>query len=320
MRKKEKKMLDELLGTMKAAHEELKELIKRHNTDGAKELLAGCQEAAVAIGTAVEKSEGEGSRAVESLERYCELLYTTLLDITMGEKSARSICRRLSTNLEEAECLIKELPLTYEIFFLPYKASMWDSMESVWLEASKDDSVNCHVIPIPYYDRNPDKSFGKRKWEKDLFPSYVPTEDYRKCDLEAIRPDAVFIHNPYDGNNYVTSVEPAFYSSRLNKITDLLVYIPYFIVLGDNVPEHFCASSGVINSHITIVQSETVRQTYLRVLREKCGLTEKEFEKLGFERKILALGSPKIDKVLKTSRNDIDIPEDWQRKIYGENI
>ena len=34
-----------------------------------------------------------------------------------------------------------------EIVFLPYKASMWDSMESVWKAAAEDDECEVYVVP-----------------------------------------------------------------------------------------------------------------------------------------------------------------------------
>ena len=47
----------------------------------------------------------------------------------------------------------------------------------------------------------------------------------------------------YDEFNYVTSVHPDFYASKLHGYTDCLVYIPYFVVNGD-IPEHMCFTSG----------------------------------------------------------------------------
>ena len=52
---------------------------------------------------------------------------------------------------------IKHL-LQKKIFFLPYKASMWDSLESVW-KAAVEDKEHCeaYVVPIPYYDIDSDE-------------------------------------------------------------------------------------------------------------------------------------------------------------------
>ena len=39
----------------------------------------------------------------------------------------------------------------------------------------------------------------------------------KEYDIEKRRPDVIYIHNPYDKGNFVTSVHPAFYSDELKK-------------------------------------------------------------------------------------------------------
>jgi hypothetical protein len=113
------------------------------------------------------------------------------------------------------------------IYFLPYKSSMWDSLESVYLAAKDDPSCEAYVMPIPYYDRNPDGSLGKMHYEAGQFPADIPVVDYRQVDLQAVCPDIIYIHNPYDYANYVTTIAPEYYAEQLKKLCKLLVYIPY---------------------------------------------------------------------------------------------
>lgn len=203
--------------------------------------------------------------------------------------------------------------------FLPYKASMWDSLESVWKAADADPDCDAYVIPIPYYDKNPDGSVREMHYEGDEYPDYVPVMDYRAYDLEKRHPDMVFIHNPYDNNNYVTSVLPCFYAEKLKQCTDLLVYIPYFI-LGEISPDndaaiegmkHFCTTPGVFHANKVIVQSEDMRQVYIKVLTEITGERTRTY----WEEKILGLGSPKVDKVMSISQDEVKISEKWRRII-----
>ena len=137
----------------------------------------------------------------------------------------------------------------------------------------------------------------------------------------------MFIHNPYDDCNYVTSVHPFFYSSNLKQYTNQLVYIPYFI-LGEIDPEnkeavegmkHFCTVPAVINADKVIVQSEAMRRVYVNVMTEETAKNEsparqREIRKY-WEEKIDGSGSPKVDKVLRTSREGLEIPEEWLRLI-----
>ncbi len=96
----------------------------------------------------------------------------------------------------------KEEHFKKEIVFLPYKASMWDSLESVW-RAAYEDKDNClaYVIPIPYCDRNPDGTAKEWHCERDLFPKDVPTLDWQEVDLKTMHPDVIFFHYPYDDCN-----------------------------------------------------------------------------------------------------------------------
>jgi len=95
--------------------------------------------------------------------------------------------------------------LKKEIVFLPYKAAMWDSLESIWMAAAADtEHCNTYVVPIPYADRNSDGTAKAWHNEKELFPNYVPVIDCESFDLEALHPDIIFFHNPYDACNQFT--------------------------------------------------------------------------------------------------------------------
>ncbi|MBQ7479974.1 MAG: hypothetical protein IJT01_13940, partial [Selenomonadaceae bacterium] len=77
------------------------------------------------------------------------------------EKDAIALCEELLRHLAaETE---KEKKFKKDIVFLPYKASMWDSLESVWKAAEEDkEHCNAYVVPIPYADLTPDR--GVAEW------------------------------------------------------------------------------------------------------------------------------------------------------------
>ncbi|WP_196590708.1 hypothetical protein [Pectinatus frisingensis] len=197
-----------------------------------------------------------------------------------------------------------------EIIFLPYKASMWDSLESIW-QAAAADKENCdaYVIPIPYCDRNPDGSAAQWHCEADQFPSYVPITDYREYNIAKHRPDVIYIHNPYDGYNRVTSVDSSYYSSELKKYTNMLVYVPYF-VSGPAVSEDICQAPGIVMADHVIVESEKIKKQYETYYPG--GNPPKD--------KFLALGSPKFDKVLSSKKEDFVLPDNWEKIINGRKI
>lgn len=315
MRKYIKKQVLEICSAMGRANELLRRGIEIKNIDCVMGMLCEQQDAAVRIGEVVEQTEGEGHHAVKLLEEYYELLWQ--ISQTNDQLKQLKLSKQLRHLHIQVENSLKwEIPVQYEVVFLPYKASMWDSLESVWMAAKEDNDCSCRVIPIPYYNKNPDGSFREQIYEGDLFPKYVPITDYREYSLEEIQPEVVFFHNPYDHNNSVTSVAPEFYSDRLRNQTDMLVYIPYYIEIED-VGDNQCITPGVLNAHKVIVQSESVRQTYLRVWKTRLGYSDEQALKAGFYEKISALGSPKIDKVIHTKRENTVLPDEWEEKIYG---
>ena len=294
----------------------MEDLLKEQRADDVALLLADCQECAIAIGSKLEKVYGEDLQTIHLLEAFCEQLYQ--MSLVLEEKEAfekRIGLMQILTDIREA--LKKEMKK--EALFLPYKASMWDSLESVWMAADEDEEYIARVMPIPYYDRGEDGAFKELHWEGDEFPKNVPITHYEEYSLEEHEPDMIFIHNPYDAYNRVTSIHPNYYSDKLKRYTEKLVYIPYFI-LDDAKPtdhafveskKHYCLTKAVINADVVIVQSEDMRQIYINVLSKEFG--ERTREK--WEKKILGLGSPKTDKVMNTRKEDIDVPEEWLQMI-----
>lgn len=348
MRKAQKKKIEDLLGLLDQAHDEIRTAIEQKNIPAALRLLADCQDGAIVIGNLIEKTEEKALDTIESIEEYCELVYQVYeelgQDVPVQGNKIYKVLRKAVSQVRDR--FRQEIKVRLEVVFLPYKASMWDSLESVWKAADEDLDCDAYVIPIPYYDRNPDGSFGEMHYEADLYPDDVPVIKYDDYDFENRKPDMIFIHNPYDDCNYVTSVLPYFYSRNLKKYTERLVYIPYFI-LDEFDPEdknalennqHFCTVPGVINADQVIVQSEAMRKAYIKVITKyileqsfdpysaKAGRSgsikaaERDIRK-HWENKILGLGSPKVDKISNTKKEDVEIPEQWLnviRKPSGE--
>ena len=73
-------------------------------------------------------------------------------------------------NKEESSKKIK-------VAFFPYKISMWDSLESIWEAADRDESCECQVIPIPYYSKNTDGEFEKEHYVGAAVAKKVPIID-----------------------------------------------------------------------------------------------------------------------------------------------
>lgn len=327
MRKAQKRQIDETIRQMEEAHNEVKRCAEQKNIVQAQEFLSDCQNAAIAIGTLIEDTEGEGHPTVTALEEYCEQVYRIHENLAAEGVNTNKIYKSLRQKLIKVENSIRnDIKIRTEIVFMPYKASMWDSLESVWKAADADPNCDAYVIPISYFDKNPDGSFKEEHYEGDQYPDYVPITRYDKFDLKKHMPDVIFIHNAYDDWNLVTSVHPDFYSRNLKKYTEELVYIPYF-VLGEIEPDneqavegmkHFCFMPGIINADKVIVQSENMKKIYVREYlkaAKESGLMGKHLDREYLEKKFLGTGSPKIDKILNTKKENLEIPEEWLKII-----
>lgn len=315
MRKIQQQKVLELLHTLNEANTEIRRFLPRKELSTVSRLLCDCQNTAVLIGNYIERLMGEGTEPVALLEEYCEILYKISVEIDNTGNDAGFI-KRLKKQLIKIEGSVKQnlTPDRIEIVFLPYKASMFDSMESVWLEAKDDPQCDAYVIPVPYYDKLPDGTLGRMHYEGDKYPDYVPIVDWKSYNIEERHPDIIVIHNPYDDNNYVTSIHPDFYCKRIKDFTDLLVYIPYFVCI-DDVQRHFCVCDGTILADKVIVQSEEIRQTYIREFRK---FENKNRCKNGFGNpvtKFVALGSPKFDAIINMKPEACPIPNEWLRLI-----
>lgn len=327
MRRVQKKEILEVLWSFNKAHEEIKNELHQNNnhlTQRIQNMLCECQELAISLGESIEKLEGEGHAAVKNIESYCETLFEVYTEIGGADDNGvneNKIYKMLRKQLLKIENSVKnDITVRKEVIFLPYKASMWDCMESVWMAAMDDESCDAYVIPIPYYERNSDQSLGKMHYEADEYPDDVPITEWRKYRIEERRPDIIYFQNPYDNWNYVTCVHPQYFSDELKKHTDMLVYLPYFVGVNDSVGEHLCALPGVMNADRVIVQSEKVKEIYIESIRE----FEREYNcKGGFgdlEQKILPLGSPKLDRIGRViDGGKVQIPEEWKAKVYKSN-
>lgn len=324
MRKFQKQQILEVIESIHAVHEHCRDRLSTQEYQTVQNLLADCQDAAIQIGGLIEQLEGEGTEAVRCLEQYCEKLYQ--VNVQLETISPQEAYQCLEEALSRAENAVNDMPVRKEVVFLPYKASMWDSLESVYLAAREDENCDAYVVPIPYYDKLPDDSLGELHYEGNEYPADIEITYYEDYNLEERRPDAIYIHNPYDRCNIVTCVPERFFCSNLKKYTDCLVYIPYFI-LSEIEPDdqaaidtmkHFCFLPGTIWADKVIVQSEKMRQIYINEYKKaakEAGLTGEYIDRKKLDEKFLGLGSPKLDKVHGIRRENLEIPEEWRKII-----
>lgn len=319
MRNFQQKKILEMTQTLAEANAEIKRLFLQGEVSTFQQVLADCQEFVAAICGFIEEIEGEGTQTVALLGEYYELLYRASL--AAEQKKSRSFLKHLKEQLSKIINSVKiELkPNKLEVAFFPYNASMWDSLESVWLAANADPCCEAYVVPVPYYELLPNGTFGKMHYEGSEYPGNVPITDWREYNIETRCPDVVFIHYAYDNMARNARIHPDFYSKRLREHCDQLVYIPYFIPIDDVVEDYCVTLPGVLYADRVIVQSEAQRQSYVNLF--------KRYDKQGGwngcfgnpMEKFVALGSPKYDKVQSVKKEEYFLPEEWERRLYRKD-
>lgn len=304
MRKRDKKQILELIHTLEETNRLLVSMLHNASDDELMEILSDEQAAAISIGNRIEELEGEGTEAVKILEQYCEMLWQITQEAERENKHQG--LEQLIELIVREKKVISNIRETIDIVFLPYKASMWDCMETVWRAAEEDPDCNAYVIPIPYFDLKPDGSAGEMHYEADLMPAYVPITSYRDYVLSNMLPEIIYIHNPYDEYNKVTSVHPDFYSSVIKDYTDMLVYIPYFITAG-RLPETHSYLPAYVYADKVILQNEKMIEDISEDIPRK---------------KLLPLGSPKTERLIwmETHKEQLDFPEEWKKRANGRKI
>lgn len=262
-------------------------------------ILENCQSCAIVVGNEIE-CERKNLYIVEKLEEFCEILYQISV---CDDYEALYICgQNLFNDIFDD---INRIDITYKVVFMPYKASMWDALESIWKAFGEDKRFECSVVPIPYYEADVEQKEWIPRYEGQLFEEDVEVIHYDTYNLEYEKPDLIFVHNPYDDCNCITSVHPNFYSANLKKYTDCLVYVPYYLNLGfissnqRNLPSYN-------NMDYMIVQNERAK--------ENC-------KGDSYYNKILPFGSPKFDKIINCERSGFyEIPNDWKDILQGKKV
>ncbi len=141
-------------------HTTIKRTLDARNLAATLELLEQCQNCAIGLGEKIEAMEGEGFPTISLLENYCEVLYQIYEKVLQSAGiNSNQVHNTLAKELIRIGNSIKnsiknDIHIRSEAVFLPYKASMWDSLESIWKAAVL---VRCTMkeINIPIMSPSP---------------------------------------------------------------------------------------------------------------------------------------------------------------------
>ncbi|MBE5885005.1 MAG: hypothetical protein E7284_01180 [Lachnospiraceae bacterium] len=307
MRRYIKRQIIDMIESMLQACDYLRKSIGQNTMSSYVELrndLDACVECILVYSAEESKVFPNFQESVFAFSRYSAFFFEEK-NIEKKKSDNMSMIKSLESALN---ILINDIPNDrLEIVFMPYKADMWFSMETIWEAALEDDECNVKVVPIPYFDITNPRNISLH-YEAERFPSKVECVHYNQYSEAKSHPDIIVIHNPYDDANNMTRVPERFYSSVLKQNTGKLVYSPYHTFAtysGDrNIP--LLAAPATLNSDVIICQSRRLKEIY---------------EEIGFPKDMLVdFGSPKIDAIVNNKNAKVEIPEDWKKKISNKKV
>ena len=272
----------------------------------------------------LEKFRGSSKYLFDKILRECNKLVDEIdiSDCSFEEHEALGEYKRLINSPEyDADLIQKALDVffqqiqeeneTYRVLFLPYKYSMWDSFASIFDAAKEAENCETYVMPIPYYDKDQEGNFTEMHDESGSYPDAVGIISWQDNQVDEIDPDVIFIHNPYDGNNRVTSIHPKYYTNKLVCKDRVVIYVPYYVSYTDDEGISVFMGGAEYYTDYVIVQSEWYKEKFeLEMLKHNI---------LNNGNKFIVLGNPKYDKIRSLNKYEYPLKDDWKEKLFDES-
>lgn len=246
----------------------------------------------------------------EALEEYKKLINSPEYNADLIKKAIDVFSQQIQ---EEKE--------TYRVLFLPYKYSMWDSFESIFEAAKEDENCEAYVMPIPYYDKDQDRNLTEMHDESGLYPDNIGIISWQDNQIDEIDPDVIFIHNPYDGNNLVTSIHPEYYTNKLTSKNRIVIYVPYYVSYTDDEETLTSIGGAEFYADYVVTQSEWYKKRFEQLVddyKKKDDELNDLIVSYDNGNKFVVLGNPKYDKIRSLNKYEYPLRDDWKEKLLDE--
>ena len=264
----------------------------------------------------LEKFRGSSKYLFDKILRECNKLVDEIdiSDCSFEEDEALGEYKKLINSPEyDADLIKKALDVffqqiqeeneIYRVLFLPYKYSMWDSFASIFEAAKEDENCEAYVMPIPYYDKDQEGNFTEIHDESGSYPDDIGIISWQDNQVDEIDPDVIFIHNPYDGNNRVTSIHPKYYTNKLVCKDRVVIYVPYYVSYTEDKKVMVTMGGAEFYADYVIMQSEWYKKQFEQILSDYKKSDDDLNDLIAFYdngNKFVVLGNPKYDKKLET--------------------
>ena len=187
----------------------------------------------------------------------------------------------------------------FSIAFLPYKRSMWNSMESVY-EECKASGAEVHCMPIPYKCLKENKELDFVTSDFALFGDIAePIEMLTDVDYIAI-------HYQYEDHNKVTGMLPQYFTKALkDKYNCKIIFLPYGVGMGSG---HFALQPGCRYVDYAFLEDENNAERFIAGW-----LTQG----IDFNGRCFGYGSAKLDAAVKGEKV---IPSEWLFHLEDKSV
>ena len=188
MRENMKQQMRDMLSTLGRAEAILDSRTKKRETEEIARLLEDMQASAMAIGTAIEQVEGDGTQTVRLLEDYCELLWQYMVEEDLKERFCKG--RQLAGKRGEiGSSLEAEFEVRLEIVFLVCRSRAWKQMERFY--HLMKDKADCYVLTASYKEEDASGEEAVMHDESALIPESVKPFGFRQYDIRERKPAAL---------------------------------------------------------------------------------------------------------------------------------
>ena len=285
------------------------------------------QQGVEAIINFVDGIYNEDTETVNLLVKHFEALYKAGL----GEVDKEYLDEHLHKIKNTASIDLK--PNHIEMAFLPHLAACSGALETIYFAADKDPGCDAYWVPIPTFLGNNTKNIFYQGQEH--YPS-IPCVPWEEYNIKERRPDAIFVFFAYERSATIR-VFDEFLCENLKNLTDMLVFVPYYVdideysFLNDVILSHAC----FYHIHKAIVGTKTqldiilstrkkILMQDLEIIKNIKNIDEKAIadnltEYLeNFDKKFVALGSPMYDKAITATKQQL--PKEWESKIKDKKV
>lgn len=237
---------------------------------------------------------------MQLVEKVIQKILRNYMDDTYDEK-----IRIQSQTIIELQRQIKNLKQEkINVVFVCHRASLWNSLKTVFEECNKDEKFEVTIVTIPNKRQIPKLGLNHEEYvsegAEEFFEDYpcrviqgYNYENHTWYDLKALKPDYLFFQTPYD------ICRPSAYKSDVVALYTKLGYVHYGMpFMGGMIAEESFPKNFLKNIYFHFAEFAEMQKYYIERVPENATHRHKN---------ILLTGYPKLDGVEKYQGCESDL-------------